>query len=181
MDIDVLLAKIRYMAKGLQVDFLILDHVSIVVSGFASDDERKNLDMLMTKLRSLVEETGIGVIAISHLRRPPDGSYNEGKQVSLSSLRGSAGIEQLSDTVVALERDQQAEEGVKDISTIRVLKNRTVGILGEAGKVKYIHDTGRLVDYTGSAIFDTPKPGSANSHTKKQPKKKTSEEEELDF
>jgi twinkle protein len=160
-DIDTLLGKIRYMAKGLDIDFLVLDHISIVVSGSAeaSDNERRVIDELMTKLRSLVEETGIGVLAVSHLKRPSDGSaYTEGKQVSLSALRGSASLEQLSDVVIALERNQQLEGSEGDISTFRVLKNRPIGLLGEAGTVIYQHDTGRLVE-TNAAVrkFSEPK------------------------
>ena len=34
-----------------------------------TNDERKLIDYFVSKLRTLVEETGIGVILISHLRR----------------------------------------------------------------------------------------------------------------
>ena len=65
-----LLDKIRYLAKGCDVSFIVLDHLSIAVSGLenGSDgralDERKAIDVLMTQLRSLVEETGIGMILV---------------------------------------------------------------------------------------------------------------------
>jgi twinkle protein len=64
----------------------------------------------MTKLRSLAEETGVGIIAIVHLKRAKDKTFNEGSQISLNDLRGSASLEQLSDNVIALERDQQAKK-----------------------------------------------------------------------
>ena len=57
---DNLLNKVRYLAKGCGVGFVILDHLSIVVSGVDDGDERKAIDVIMTKLRSLCEETGIG-------------------------------------------------------------------------------------------------------------------------
>ena len=145
--IDVLLSKIRYLAVGLDCDFVILDHVSMVVSDGAKDDERKALDELMTKLRSLVENTGIGVIAVSHIKRGSgDKSYNEGAQISLTSLRGSASLEQLSDICIALERDQQSEdEG--NIAQIRLLKNRPFGQVGPAGHLRYDVPTGRMVHH----------------------------------
>ena len=56
-----LLARIRYLAVAEQCDFVVLDHISIAVSGMDEGyDERKTIDKLMTQLRSLVEETGVG-------------------------------------------------------------------------------------------------------------------------
>ena len=139
----------RYMFVGLGVDMIILDHITIVVSGLEgneiSEGERRTLDVLMTKLRSLVEETGKTVIAISHLKRPEQGkSWNEGREPRLTDLRGSASLEQLSDVVVALARDQSDEENANR-GKLLVLKNRPIGITGEAGFVQYDNETGRLL------------------------------------
>ncbi len=143
--LDNLMNKFKYMATGLDVDFIILDHISIVVSGLDDDgDERKLIDKLMTKIRSLAEETGVGILAIVHLKRKDKGrSYNDGAQVSLSDLRGSGALEQLSDFVIAMERDQQGEQ--PNLATLRVLKNRHTGVLGVADTLSYSVDTGRLI------------------------------------
>ena len=146
-NLDNLLAKVKYMAIGLGVKWVILDHISIVVSGLDAieENERRMIDKLMTKLRSLVEETQIGLIGVVHLKRPDKGkSYNEGRQVSLTDLRGSAAIEQLSDTVIALERDQQDPDN-SNRSISRVLKNRRVGLCGRADDLLYNPITGRLL------------------------------------
>jgi twinkle protein len=146
-DVDNLLSKIRYMAVGLKVDWLILDHISIVVSGLDTieESERKTIDRLMTKLRSLVNETGIGVLAIVHLKRPQVGkSYNEGRAVSLTDLRGSGSLEQLTDCVISLERNQQNEEE-KNVSQMRLLKDRDVGDTGLADQLYYNPETGRML------------------------------------
>lgn len=147
VDLDNLLAKLRYMAVGFGVDWVILDHISIVVSALddPANDERKLIDKLMTLLRSLIEETGIGVLAVVHLKRPPGQgkSWNEGRRVSLTDLRGSGGLEQISDVVISLERDQQGDNA--DVSIIRVLKNRDIGDTGIADTVKYNRETGRLL------------------------------------
>lgn len=148
LDSDVLLEKIRFMVVGLGVTHIFLDHISIAISGNDSDNERKDIDMLMTEMRSLVEETSCHIDAIVHLKRTSGkGSFNEGAQVSLTDLRGSASLEQLSDAVIALERNQQAtdEDGdSKDISQVRILKNREIGMVGPADLLKYDHETGRL-------------------------------------
>lgn len=71
MECDSLIAKLEYLAVGRDCDFIILDHISMVVSGLESNDERKDIDKLMTALRSFIERTGVGVVAIVHLKRPP--------------------------------------------------------------------------------------------------------------
>lgn len=144
---DELINKMRYLAKVEHCDFIVLDHVSIVTSGLesSSEGERKDIDILMTRLAQLVQETGVGVIGIVHLKRTQGTSFNEGGQVSLSDLRGSASLEQLSFTVLALERDQQAEASERDISQIRVLKCRVTGDTGEADRLQYVRSTGRLI------------------------------------
>ena len=154
LESDNLLQKLRYMATALEVDFIILDHISIVVSGqtASSEGERRDIDILMTRLRSLVEETGVGIIAIVHLKQPEGKAHEEGGRVTLSQLRGSGSLKQLSDNVIALERDQQDEDG-DHISTIRVLKNREFGFTGEAGEVQFIPETGRLLPATEVSPF----------------------------
>lgn len=141
---DNLLSKIRYMVQGMGVDFVFLDHLSIVVSGDTDiDDERRAIDVTMTKLRSLVEETNVGMVLVSHLKRPPGIGHEEGAKTSLAQLRGSAAIAQLSDLVLGMERNQQDPEN-SDVTTIRVLKNRYTGETGESCTLVYDRKTGRL-------------------------------------
>jgi twinkle protein len=149
--IDNLLSKIRYLIVACGCDWIVLDHISIVVSGLEdNDDERKNIDLLMTKLRSLIQETGVGMLAVVHIKRAFGGGkgFNEGKPVSLTDLRGSASLEQLSDKVIALERNQQGDNPNESI--IRLLKNRGASKTGVAGYAYYNEITGRLLPHTPS-------------------------------
>jgi twinkle protein len=146
---DEILSRIRFMARALGCKWIILDHLSILVSGQEDNgDERKSIDILMTKLRSLVEETGIGLLLVSHLRRPSgDRGHEDGREVSLSHLRGSASIAHLSDSVVALERNQQADDPTEaNTTTIRVLKNRYTGDTGIACRLHYDKESGRMTE-----------------------------------
>ncbi len=157
LDSDNLLSKLRYLAIGCQCDFIILDHISIVISGQdgSGEGERRDIDRLVTSLRSLIENTGVGVVCVCHLRRPGQRtSYNEGGRVTLQDLRGSASLEQLSDNVIALERDQQDSEKAH-ISLVRILKNREFGELGEADILEYNPETGRLLPWLGTEITAT--------------------------
>ena len=142
VDPDSLLNDIRYLVKTNEVKWIILDHLSILLSGNETNDERKMIDVVMTKLRSFVEETGIGLVLISHLRRNQgDKGHEDGASVSLGQLRGSHSIAQLSDIVLALERNIS---GGDNKSCLRVLKNRFNGQTGPAGNLAYNTDTGRL-------------------------------------
>ena len=143
MDSDHLLGKIRYMVKALDVEYVFLDHISIVVSGYEDGDERRRIDNIMTKLRSLVEELGIALILVSHLKRPEGKAHEEGAKTSLAQLRGSASLGQLSDLVLGFERDQQSEDEA-DVTTVRVLKNRYSGETGVNCTLRYSKETGRL-------------------------------------
>lgn len=141
-DIDNLLNRVRYLAKGCDCGWIILDHLSIIVSGLGDGDERRLIDNAMTALRTLVEETGVGLILVSHLKRPEGKGHEDGAQTSLSQLRGSQAIAQLSDMVIGAERDQQSERPT--LMTVRVLKNRFSGDTGEVGYLDYNRETGRL-------------------------------------
>jgi twinkle protein len=154
-----LLTMMRYMAaSGCQ--FIVLDHISIVTSGLesSSEGERKDIDILMTKLASFCKETGCGVIAIVHLKRSQGKNFNEGGQISLNDMRGSASIEQLSYNVLAVERDQQ-DEDEKLYAVLRSLKCRITGETGEADRLKWNKEKGRYElapkhDLDNTAEFD---------------------------
>lgn len=139
---DNLLQRMRYLALGEKCDFIVLDHITIAISGLDIDNERKATDILMTQLRSLVEETGVGMFVISHLSRRDGVPAEEGGHVTLAHLRGSHAIAQLSDSVWALERNQQAEQAdEKNLMDIRVLKNRRTGETGLAGHLFFNKET----------------------------------------
>ena len=112
------------------------------------------IDQTMTRLRSLVERTGIALFLVSHLRRTTtDTNHEEGARVTLGQLRGSAAIAQLSDGVIALERDQQAGPGNAG-TTVRVLKNRYSGETGVACTLEYDLNTCKFNEKEPERDFD---------------------------
>jgi twinkle protein len=146
LDANSILPKIRYLAHAHGVRHVVLDHLSIMVSGYATDgDERKRIDEIVTKLRSLVQELDIGVHLVSHLRRTNGVPFERGGQIDLADLRGSSAIAGVSDLVIGLERDQQ-DEKYANVTTVRVCKNRFSGENGITGYLAYRPDTGRLVE-----------------------------------
>ena len=145
--LDNIVNRVRYMAKGLNCGYVVLDHISIIVSGGDVGDERKALDAIMTRLRMLVQETGISLLCVSHLKRPNDRGHEEGAATSLAQLRGSGAIAQLSDIVIGLERNGQALDPIERNTTkVRVLKNRFSGYTGGCGELLYNTSTGRMIE-----------------------------------
>lgn len=146
LDNNSILNAIRYMAVTEKCQFILVDHISIAVSGIESNNERKLIDVLMTRLRQLCEELGIGIIAICHLKRTEGRkSHEEGGSISLEDLRGSQAIAQLSDTIIALERNQQASNDIKKhMVQVRILKCRQTGDTGVGGELYFDKSINRL-------------------------------------
>lgn len=147
-DVDNITNRIRYMAKAMDCRVIFLDHISIVVSGQDLGDERKAIDNMMTKLRTLVQELNITLICVSHLRRPTgNAGHEDGQAVSLSQLRGSGAIAQLSDAVITLERNSMSEkEEERHTTRVAVAKNRFNGFTGPACHLRFDLDTGRMTE-----------------------------------
>lgn len=151
-----LINRIKYMIKGMNCKWIFLDHLSIVVSDMDEvGDERRTIDTIMTKLRQLTEETGASLVNVVHLRRMSgDKGHEKGGEVTLNQLRGSHSIAQLSDAVIALERNQQCTDDIEaNLTLLRVLKNRYAGFVGPAGYLYYDRKTGRLVEVENKEEF----------------------------
>jgi len=71
--------------------------------------------------------------------------HENGVTVGLNHLRGSQSIAQLSDCVIAIERNQQSDDAVESNTThLRILKSRYTGDVGMATHLIYNKETGRL-------------------------------------
>jgi twinkle protein len=127
-----ILAKVRHM-HALGCKYIVLDHISIVVSD-QSGDERKQLDEITTKLKTLTMELNISIICVVHLNR-------EGL------IRGTAAIEQLANIVFMLERDiDSTNEWRRNVTKLVTKKNRFCGRIGPTSWLFYDGNTGRLTE-----------------------------------
>ena len=139
-----ILNDMRYLVNQ-GVQWIILDHLSILLSANESNDERQLIDRTMTQLRCFVEETNIGMILVSHLRRSQsDKGHEDGNAISLSQLRGSGSIGQLSDICLGVIRSVSSGDNT---SKVVCLKNRFNGQTGECGNLIYQKETGRLIEH----------------------------------
>jgi archaellum biogenesis ATPase FlaH len=159
LPITELMAKIKHMALVEKCGYIILDHLSVVISGSAIDNERKELDIVMTELAAFCASNDVCIIAVSHINRgdgtmfkPPKGKENEPfwARVTKESMRGSAALEQLSFIILGLEPEIRPDRKRGNVR-LTVLKNRPWGYLGEADTFFVDDDTWEviLVEDTG--------------------------------
>lgn len=136
--VDAVLDKIRHMA-AMGCRYIVIDHLSIIVSD-QSGDERKQLDEISTKLKTLTLNLNICCIAVIHVNRKGE-------------VRGSAGPEQVSNNVIRLERDKkEVDEWRRNVTKISVEKCRLSGRTGPAAWVFYDSMTNRLVEMSKEDI-----------------------------
>jgi archaellum biogenesis ATPase FlaH len=153
LPVSELMAKIKHMYFVEGCSYLIIDHLSMVISGSQVADERKELDMVMTELAAFCAANDVCVIAVSHINRtgadqfrPPKGKENESYWVRVTKemLRGSAALEQLSWTILGLEPEILPDRSRGNVR-LTVLKNRTWGFLGEADEFSIDQNTWEVV------------------------------------
>jgi twinkle protein len=140
-----LMNRIRYYAHAHDCKVVWIDHLSILVSGMGEEgDERRRIDALMHNLKELTVELGIYIGLISHLKKAAGTtSFEEGAVPTLDDLRGSGGIKQLSNSVYAISRNQQAETEIeRNTAQLHVLKSRYTGDTGPGDFVFFNKLTG---------------------------------------
>lgn len=137
-EIDAIISKIRHMA-ALGCKYIVLDHLSIVVSD-QNGDERKQLDEITTKLKTFCMEANVALIAVIHQNRN-------------GQIRGTAGVEQLANIILRLERDLVSNDPWRrNVTKVWVEKNRFCGRTGPASWLFFDDITGRMSELDDNAI-----------------------------
>lgn len=164
MPIAELMAKIKHLHLVEGCKYIVLDHLSLVISGSHVQDERKELDMVMTELAAFCAANDVCIIAISHINRSAAEQFKPPKlkdgeepkpywvQVTKEMMRGSAALEQLSWIILGLEPEIMPDR-TRGRARLVVLKNRPWSYLGEA-------DTFAINDETWEVeLFDDEQEG----------------------
>ena len=134
-----MLAKIQQFVKAYNCKVIFLDHISFLVGiDSASGDERRKLDEMATKLKSMTVNLDFTLFAAAHFKRLPGTPHEEGAESSISDFRSSGIMGQLCNIAIGLERNQQADDPTeRATSKVRVLANRFVGRSGVACELLY--------------------------------------------
>lgn len=137
-DITEILAKVRFMAV-MGCKYIFIDHLSIIVSD-QSGDERKQLDEISTKLKTLTMELNIAVFCVIHTNRQGE-------------ARGSAGPEKVANIHIALYREKDdPDPWRRNVLKLSIIKNRFSGRTGPCLWLFYDEISGRLIELDQEAI-----------------------------
>ena len=137
VDSDELFSKMRYLVKGLDCEVLVLDPLQAAVP-----NKNEAIDDFMDRCLKLVQETGVCLIIVSHMRKP---FVKEAHDVSEYDLKGSGSINQISYNTILLSRDKMSDdEYTKNCTKVQLVKCRRTGNTGEAGWLYYNQETSRL-------------------------------------
>ena len=124
-DPDSILDAIRFMVAGRGCRYVLLDHLTIVVSGLGGENERQALDYLSTRLEMMVKELDFALIVVSHVN-------DDGK------TRGSRNISKIADIRIDLTREiTSPDPTVRRTIHSTISKNRYCGRTGPSGSILF--------------------------------------------
>ena len=153
MPIKDLMAKVKHMYFVEGCRYILIDHLSMVISGSDVADERKEIDIVMTEIAAFCAAHDVAVMLVVHLNRqgsnavhPPKGKEDEPfwVQVTKETMRGSGSLEQIAWNVLGLEQEILPDRKRGRVRWV-VLKNREGGDLGVADTFT-MNDTDWTVD-----------------------------------
>ena len=138
-----LMKKIEYMVKGLGCKIIILDPLTLALSG----KQNEGMDEFMSDLLRFVKREQVLCINVCHVRKNQSGAKanSRGAEISEEDAKGSGSIFQVSMNNILLMRDKEHEDPiVRNTTKVVVSKNRRCGNTGSAGYWFYDNYTSRL-------------------------------------
>jgi twinkle protein len=134
---------VRFLAAVCGCKYIFLDHITMIVTGFESDDERRKLDYVSTKLATMVHDLDFTLFCISHVN--DDGQ-----------TRGSRNIGKVANLRIDLSRNLTADlEEDRNKTFLTVSKNRYCGKTGPAGVLAFDPDE-FLLKESNEVVFLPP-------------------------
>lgn len=138
-DPDILLDTVRFLCTARNVNYVLLDHIGMVVSGLAGEDERRALDYIVSRLEMMVKELNISLIFVSHVN-------------DFGQTRGSRLISKICDIRIDISRDVAGGSSIVDML---VVKNRPTGKTGQAGSYMFDPFTRQYTEINGETPWLT--------------------------
>jgi len=141
-DPSIILDTIRYLVSTCGCEYIFFDHITMAISGLDTQDERRALDMISTRLAMMVEELNFSLFLVSHIN--DDGL-----------TRGSRNISKIANIWIQLDRNPLAENPEERNSTrLTIRKNRFSGLTGPSSFLSF--DPSTFVTKEKSDSFNLP-------------------------
>jgi hypothetical protein len=143
--LEVMQGKIEEMVKALGCTAILIDVTSDLLAGLTVPEQEMHMDWQ----KKLTKETGVTLVNVVHIRKAASGQKegSRGAAVSDESIMGSSTLYKSASIIIGLQRDKMAEdEMTRNTTEVKLLKNRSNGMTGDAGKLYYDRETHRLHD-----------------------------------
>lgn len=142
---------IEFMALAQGCKYIVYDHITMTDKS-EGDTMVEAIDSVMKILRSMAQKHKITIFVVTQLAKPSEGKgYNEGREVKLSNIRGSAAIEFNSNLIIAFQGDNR-EGGCQ--RELVILKNRYYGVnTGHADVLYYNPETDLMTTGVNTGEF----------------------------
>lgn len=143
--LEVMQGKIEEMVKSMACTAILIDVTSDLLSGLTVPEQEMHMDWQ----KKLTKETGVTLCNVVHIRKAASGQKegSRGAAISDESIMGSSTLYKSASIIIGLQRDKMAEdEMTRNTTEVKLLKNRSNGMTGDAGKLYYDRDTHRLHD-----------------------------------
>lgn len=154
MKVPELIARMDYIAISKGTKVFIIDHLKGVQAQMA--DANREMDTLLAELKLFAEKHQAVIILVSHVAKnikqgkqgKDDESWNRGRVPTKEAIYGSSAITAWASVILVLSRNVESDDpAIACVTKISILKKRLMGNRGlNAVYVKYIEDTGRLVE-----------------------------------
>lgn len=96
--------KVRRRIAEAGVDLVVIDYLQIVDVLDRLESRPREVALIANGLKQLAKDSGVAVLALAQIKRPPHG-YEKRRPV-LSDLKESGGIEEIADLVILLHRPE---------------------------------------------------------------------------
>jgi len=130
MTIDSVLDGINYAHYAHKVKLVVIEDLGYLSPSVPGLEERESIELIMKKLHGKVLETGVHIILVVH----PTQTKDDKGFMSMANLKGSSGIKQYADNVLIVQRLDRGfpkAHNVHKFSTLRIAKNRAMGVEGK--------------------------------------------------
>lgn len=123
VDLNSLRKQFEMASYAYGVKYILIDHLDYIHSSGAKKNVYENIDDAVREIHSLAMEFDVSVILVVHPKQVEDG-----KEITMAHLKGSAGIKQFADNILVLTRMDRLDQNDINRVKIRVWKNRLCGI-----------------------------------------------------
>jgi replicative DNA helicase len=114
----------RLKAKHPDLGLIIVDYLQLMTSGTTAENRVQEVSQISRSLKVLARDLGVPILALSQLSRAVEQRHD--KRPILSDLRESGSLEQDSDIVIFIYRDEyyDDESDQQGLAEIHVAKHR---------------------------------------------------------